>query len=84
MPNPVEPLREGEVGPLGELSKRPNPGGLALLQIPPFEAVLPFLEKKAGRKFTLEEIEIERAKAPAMVVSKDVEQKMASARAARV
>jgi hypothetical protein len=46
------------------------------------ELLLPFLEKKAGRKLTPEEIEIERAKAPAMVVSKDVEQKMAAARAA--
>jgi hypothetical protein len=76
-------LREQEIGPFGELSKRANPGGCGILQIPPFESLLRFLEKKAGRKLTLEEIEIERAAAPAMVVSKDAEPRMALARAAR-
>ena len=78
-----EPLKENDVGPFGELSARPNPSGLAILQIPPFEAMLPFIEQRAGRKLSAEEVEAERAKAPAIVVSQDAAKKMAAARAAR-
>ena len=78
-----EPLRENEVGAFGELSKRPNPLGLAILQVPPFESTLPFIEQRIGRKLSPEEIEVERAKAPSIVVSQDAAQKMAAARAAR-
>jgi hypothetical protein len=78
-----EPLRENDVGGFGELSKRPNPLGLAILQVPSFEAMLPFIEQRMGRKLSAEEIEAERAKAPSIVVSQEAAHKMAAVRAAR-
>jgi hypothetical protein len=83
MPESTEPLRENEVGPYGELSKRPNPAGLAILQVPPFESMLPFIEQRLGRKLSADEVEIERAKAASIVVTQEAAQKMAAARAAR-
>ena len=83
MPQSNEPLRENEVGPFGELSQRPNPAGLAILQIPPFESMLPFIEKRLGRKLSANEVEIERAKAPSIVMTQEAARKMAAARAAR-
>lgn len=78
-----EPLRETDVGAYGELCKRPNPEGLAILQVPPFETMLPFLEKRMGRKLSADEVEAERAKAPSIVVSQEAAQKMSAARGAR-
>ena len=78
-----EPLRENEVGPNGELAKRPNPDGLAILTVPPFEVMLPFIEQRAGRKLTTDEVEAERAKAPSIVLPQEAARKMAAARAAR-
>ena len=83
MPTLDEPLRENEVGPFGELSVRPNPDGLVVLAVPAFEAMLPFIEQRAGRKLTPEEVEAERLRAPSIVLSQDAAEKMAAARAAR-
>jgi len=44
-----EALRAGDVGPYGELIRRPNPDGLEVVTVPTFEDVLPFLEQQAGR-----------------------------------
>jgi hypothetical protein len=79
-----EPLAENEVGPFGELSGRPNPQGLAILTVPSFEAMLPFIERRLGRKLSPQEMEAERLKAPSIVVSQDAARKMAAARAARL
>ncbi len=83
MPASPEPLRENEVGPFGELSKRPNPAGLAILQVPPFESMLPFIEQQIGRRLSKDEVETERSKAPSIVVTQEVARKMSAARAAR-
>jgi hypothetical protein len=79
----LEPLRENESGPYGELISRPNPDGLAVLQIPPFEEILPSIQSDLGRELTPEEIEVQRRKAPAIVVSKESAEKMLSLRATR-
>src|SRR5690242_7995751 len=75
-----EPLRENAVGAFGELSARPNPDGLVVLTVPPFEAMLPFLAHSAGRELTPEEIETERQSAPAIAVRKEVAEKMRAGR----
>jgi hypothetical protein len=79
----LKPLRENESGPYGELISRPNPHGLAVLQIPPFEEVLPFLQSDLARELSPEEIDVQRQKAPAIVVSREAAEKMLALRAKR-
>jgi len=83
MKDSIQPLQLNEVGSYGELSARPNPDGLVVLTIPPFEAMLPFIAQRLGRDPTPSEIEAERSKAPSMVVTSDVADRMAVARAQR-
>jgi hypothetical protein len=83
MATPNDPLSLNEVGPYGELSKRPNPGGLAILGVPPFESMLPFIEQRVGRKLTADEVAAERLKHPSIVVTQEAAAKMSVARAAR-
>ena len=83
MPSSTDPIELNEVGAFGELCLRPNPNGFAILQVPPFEAMIPFLAKQLGHDPSPDEIEIARQKAPSIVVAKDVAEKMARARASR-
>lgn len=83
MTDSIQPLQLNEVGPYGELSARPNPDGLVVLTIPPFEVMLPFIVQQFGRDLTPSEIEAERRKAPSMVVTPDVATRTAAARAQR-
>lgn len=76
-----EPLRLNEVGHFGELSKRPNPNGYAVLCVPAFESMLPFLIQRAGRQLTPDEVEEARLKAASIVVTQDVADQMAAKRA---
>ena len=71
MPNSTDPLELYEVGAYGELCRRPNPHGFAIRQVPPFEAMIPFLAKQLGYDPTTDEIEVARLKAPSIVVPKD-------------
>ncbi len=75
-----EPIRLNEVGAYADLMARPNPDGLVVLTVPPFESLLPYLVQRLGRELSPDEIEAERRKAPSIVVTKDVAEKMASAR----
>ena len=77
------PIKLNEVGAYGDLSTRPNPDGLVILSVPPFEVMLPFLAKRLGRELTPDEIEIERKKAPSIVVTKEAAEQMSAARARR-
>jgi hypothetical protein len=77
----TEPLHLNEVGPLGELSLRPNPNGYVVLSMPPFETMLPFLAKSLGRDLTPTEIEVQRQKSPGLVVTAEDAAKMTQARA---
>ena len=83
MTETTAPLHESETGTFGQLSQRPNPKGLVILQVPAFEDMLPFLEQRAGRKLTPEEIEEHRQRHPAIVVPREVAAKMQATRAAR-
>ena len=76
-----EPLKLNEVGAYGDLTARPNPQGFVVLSVPPFEAMLPFIAKRSGRELTPDEIEIERKKAPSIVLTKEAAEQMAVARA---
>lgn len=84
MPSQSEPIHLNEVGEYGDLTARPNPDGLVVLTVPPFEAMIPFLIQKLGREISPDEIEVERKKAPSIVVTKEAASKMAAARAKRV
>jgi hypothetical protein len=77
------PLQLNEVGAYGDLAARPNPDGLVILSVPPFEAMLPFLAQRLGRELTPDEIEIERKKAPSIVLTKQAAEQMSAARARR-
>jgi hypothetical protein len=77
------PLQLNEVGAYGDLAARPNPDGLVILSVPPFEAMLPFLAERLGRELTSDEIEIERKKAPSIVLTKQAAEQMSAARARR-
>lgn len=81
MTNSLQPLQLNEVGSYGELFARPNPDGLVVLTIPPFEAMLPGIAQRFSRDLTPSEIEVEKSKAPSMLVTPDVAARMASARA---
>ena len=76
-------LQLNDVGAFGELAGRPNPNRYAILSVPPFETMLPFLAKRLGRELTPAEIEVERNKAPCIVVTADAAAQMAVARASR-
>jgi len=77
------PLQLNEVGPFGVLSSRPNPNGFVLLSVPPFETILPFIEKRLGRQLSPVEVEAERNKAPCIVVTSVAAAQMAASRANR-
>ena len=64
-----QPLRVGEVGPYGELIRRPNPNELEVITVPTFEHMLPFLEQQARRTLTSKEIEEARLRAPSIVLT---------------
>ncbi len=83
MAEPDEPLRENEVGPFGELARRPNPDNLVILSVPAIEDLLPSLQEQLGRELTPQEIDIQRRKAPSIVVNKIVADKMRAERAGR-
>ncbi len=84
MPMPTEPLKLYEVGAYGDLMARPNPEGLVVVAVPPFETMVPFLAQQRGRELTLEELETERKRAPSIVLTKEAAQQMAAARAKKV
>ncbi|MCC7292979.1 MAG: hypothetical protein IT449_13035 [Phycisphaerales bacterium] len=77
------PLTKGEVGTFGELSARPNPLGLVVLQVPALEDLLPFLEAKLGRKLTDAELAEHNDRAPSMAVEAEVANHMQAFRRAR-
>jgi hypothetical protein len=83
MPSLNEPLRENEVGTFGELAQRSNPDNLVILPVPPIEVLLPSLRQQLGRDLTPEEIEIQRRKAPSIVVSKVAAERVLAERASR-
>ena len=60
-------LRESQVGPYGELSKRPNPKGYVLVFIPSFDVLLSTMEQKKGSPLTA--LEKEELKANAAVIA---------------
>lgn len=74
-------LRESQVGPYGELSKRPNPKGYTLVFIPSFDILLASMEQKIGRAMTALEKDDLREKAavialpPAMAAEMERKQK---------
>jgi hypothetical protein len=74
------PIRLNEVGAYSDLTARPNPDGLVVLTVPPFDSMLPFLAQKLGRALTPEEIEAKRRSAPSIVVTQEVAQQMSSQR----
>jgi hypothetical protein len=84
MVSPTEPLKLNEVGAYGDLTARPNPDGLVVVTVPPFETMLPFLARQRGRELTPDEVEAERKRAPSIVLTKEAAQQMAAARAKRV
>ncbi len=84
MPSPSEPLKLHEVGAYGDLMARPNPDGLVVVTVPPFETMLPFLARQRGRELTPDEVEAERKRAPSIVLTKEAARQMAAARAKRV
>ena len=59
MPSPTEPLKLNEVGAYGDLMARPNPDGLVVVTVPPFETMLPFIARQRGRELTPDEVEAE-------------------------
>ncbi len=81
MPSPTEPLKLNEVGAYGNLIARPNPDGLVVLAVPPFESLLPFIAHERGRELTSDDIENERKRAPSIVLTKEAAQQVAAARA---
>lgn len=83
MPSPNEPLQANEVGAYGDLMARPNPEELVVLTVPPFESMLPFLARQAGRELSAAEIEAEHKRAPSIALTKDAAEKMGAARAGR-
>jgi hypothetical protein len=78
MPGSNDPIRLHEVGPYAELCARPNPDGLVVLTVPPFQTMLPFLAQKLGRPLTPEEAEAKRQTAPSIVVTPEQARGMAA------
>lgn len=60
-------LRESQVGPYAELSKRPNPKGFVLVFIPNFDILRATMEQKISRPMT--DLEIDELKAKAAVIA---------------
>lgn len=56
-------LREAQVGPYAELSKRPNPRGYVLVFIPSLNVLAQHTEQTLGRRMTYPEREALKAKA---------------------
>ena len=77
---PNKPIEVYEVGDYGELTARPNPGGLVVLTVPDFDEMIPTIENRLGRKLTASEIERERRAAPAVVLTKAEAERMRSTR----
>jgi hypothetical protein len=73
-----EPLRQHDIGPYEELAARPNPDGLVVLTVPPFETMLPFLAQKLGRPLTTEEVEAKRRTAPSIALTPEQARGMAT------
>jgi len=84
IPSPDEPIRLNEVGAYGDLRERPNPDGLVVLTVPPFESMLPFIAQRPGRELSTDEIEAERNRAPSIVLTNDTAQHMAAGGTNRV
>ena len=74
-------LRESQVGPYGELTKRPNPNGYVLVFVPNFDVLLASMEQKLGRSMADSEKAELKAKAavialpPAMAADMERKQK---------
>ena len=83
MAEPSEPLRDSETGLVGELARRPNPDGLVIWPMPPIESLIATRQQELGRELTAEEIETQRRKALAIVVTKDVADGIMAERARR-
>jgi len=83
MAEPSERLRENEVGTFGDLTQRPNPDALIILPVPPIENLIPALQQHLGRELTPEELEIQRRKAPSIVVTKEAAEKIMAEQAHR-
>jgi hypothetical protein len=79
-PAKSDPLKLYEVGLYGELLAKPNPDGLVVLPVPPFEHVLPIIERDSGRTLTAAEIEEARGRAPSIALTKEEAEGMAAAR----
>ncbi len=80
---PREPIRLNEAGTYGDLMDRPNPGGFVVQPVPPFEMMLPFLNRISDRELTKAEIEIERRRAPSIVLTKEGADRLAASRVKR-
>jgi hypothetical protein len=83
MTAPSEPLRENEGGKFEDLSKRPNPDSLVILAVPPIEDLIPVLQQRLGRELSPEEIEVQRRKAPSIVVTREAAEKILAERMSR-
>ena len=64
-------LRLYDIGAYGVLTKRQNPDRLVVVTYPLFELILPLLERRAGHKFTQDEVDTELAQAPSVALSKE-------------
>jgi hypothetical protein len=76
-------LRLNEVGNYGDLAARPNPSGYAIVSALPLEHMIAIIARRQGRELTPPEIEIERKKVPAVVLTKEVAEQV-EARAKRL
>jgi hypothetical protein len=74
-----DPLRQHDTGPYEVLAARPNPDGLVVLTVPPFEVMLPLLERKLGRPLTADEAAAKRRSAPSIALTPEQARGMASA-----
>jgi hypothetical protein len=83
MAGPNEPLRENEGGKFEDLAKRPNPDGLVILPVPPVEDLIPVLQQRLGRELSPEEIDVQRRKAPSIVVTRDAAERILAERRSR-
>ncbi len=78
-----EPLQDSEAGSVGELARRPNPDGLVIWPVPAIEALIAARQQALGRELTADEIDVQRSKVPAIVVTKEVADRLMVERARR-
>ena len=64
------PLREGDTGAFGVLSERPNPDGLIVRHVFPFERTLRALEYERGAPLLPQECEAQRDLSRAIAVTR--------------